>query len=46
MKSRHSGEVSCNLLRGPDITRSGAGSSPLAAGCASLSYMISEDIVT
>jgi len=26
------------LLRGPDITRSGAGSGPRAAGCASLLY--------
>src|SRR6218665_2665063 len=29
-----------NLLRGPDKTRSGAGSGPRAAGCASLLYNI------
>jgi len=28
--------VSVNLLRGPDMTRSWAGSGPRAAGCASL----------
>jgi len=30
--------VSFNLLRGPDITRSGARSGPRAAGCASMAY--------